>query len=149
MLDYVICDRHLAPHISLFPMQYGFKPHIISIGMVIDLAFEPDAGKTLVCPTEILQTAGPRMRHDDWASHWLEAQAVEPDLQVPWDATASIEATRMYARFGYAVESYMLATDPFATPAHFGRASRIAFQWQEVSFVNKCDHIYSAPSCSF
>ena len=69
MLDYVNCDRHLAPHISLFPMQYGFKPHIVSIRMVIDLAFEPDAGKTLVCPTEILQTAGPRMRHDDWASH--------------------------------------------------------------------------------
>ena len=70
-------------------------------------------------------------------SHWLAAQAIEPDLHVPWDDTASIEATRLYARFSYAVEGYMLATDPNATPAHFGRASRITFQVQEVSFANK------------
>ena len=103
----------------------------------------------MVCPTELLPTIGPRLPQDDWSSHWLAAQAIEPDLQVPWDSTASIEATRLYARFGHAVESYMLATDPFATPGHFGRASRIAFSEQEVSFANKQDHIYASPTCSY
>ena len=103
----------------------------------------------MVCPTELVQTMGPRLPQDDWASHWLAAQAIEPDLHVPWDDTASIEATRLYARFGYAVEGYMLATDPNATPAHFGRASRITFQEQEVSFANKQDHIYASPTCSY
>ena len=84
---------------------------------------EPDVGKTMVCPTELVQTLGPRLPHDDWSSHWLSAQAIEPELQVPWDDTASIEATRHYAHFGYAVESYMVATGPYATSGHFGRAS--------------------------
>ena len=135
MLDFVVCDRHLAPHIGLFLTYYGFKPHIVCVRLVINLAFEPDVGKIMVCPTERVRTLGPRLPHDDWSSHWLSAQAIEPELQVPWDDTASIEATRLYARFGYAVESYMLATDPYATPANFGRASCIAFKEQEVSFA--------------
>ena len=105
MLDFVVCDRHLAPHIGLFPKYYGFKPDVVSARLVVNLAFEPDVGKNMVCPTELLPTIGPRLPQDDWSSHWLAAQAIEPDLQVPWDSTASIEATRLYARFGHAVES--------------------------------------------
>ena len=114
---------------------------MVSIRLTLDLAFEPDQGKLMVCPTELAETFGPREIDDDWATHWLNAQKVEPELQVPWDTSASIEATRMYARFGYAVESYMLSTSPYASFSQCGRARRLTFHTHTVHFTFKYEHL--------
>ena len=66
----------------------------------------------------------------------------------PSVANASKAASNLYAKFGYAAESYLLSTFPDATSQHFGRASRITFKKVKVSLANENGHIYTQPCVS-
>ena len=75
--------------------------------------------------------------------HWARAEGVR------LETTASKAATDLYAKFGYAAESYLLSTFPDATSQHFGRASRITFKKVKASLANENGHIYMQPCVSF
>ena len=98
---------------------------------------------------EISDYAGPREWDDGWAKHWNLAANVQPQVDVPWDSSASWEATVLYSRFSWAVESYFLATNPDADEKHHGRASKITVKEEEATFDNDFTHIYATPACSF
>ena len=126
-------------------MDYPFKPHIIAVRVCIDKEVEVDRHRVLDVPLEILSTHGPRNFGDGWAKHWRLAEAVETNIEAPWNAEASQEATKLYSKFAWAAESFLLATSPEATSRHFGRGSSITFKEVEVSLSNKGEHIYATP----
>ena len=67
----------------------------------------------------------------------------------PISSNASKAATDLYAKFGYAAESYLLSTFPDATSQHFGRASRITFKKVKATLANENGHTYMQPCVSF
>ena len=106
LIDFVVASRDLAPKLTLRPiLHYGFKPHVVSIRVLINADVEPDLGRRLAVPHEICEHAGPREIDDTWTMHWNLADAIQPALDVPWDTSASKEATKMYAKFSWAAES--------------------------------------------
>ncbi len=126
LIDFAVASGDLAPKLTLRPiLHYGFKPHVVSIRVHIAAGFEPDIGRRLVVPHEICEHAGPREFDDTWAKHWNLADAIKPKLGVPWDTSASWEATKLYSQFSWAAESYFMATNPAATDKQHGRASKL------------------------
>ena len=111
--------------------------------------FAPDTAKMMHTPHEIQISHGPCEFDDDWSKHWLEAQEVKADLEVPWNTSASEAATQLYARFSKAAESYLLSTFPLAESKHFGRGSQIKFSIKKASIGNDLAHIYATPTCSY
>ena len=55
----------------------------------------------------------------------------------------------MYAKFSWAAESYFMSTDPAASDKQHGRASKLEFVEEDVTFGNDMCHLYATPACSF
>ena len=109
----------------------------------------PDEAYTIDAPTEISQSFGPRNYMDNWWMHSAKAEGVRLETTAPISGNASKAAIDLYAKFGYAAESYLLSTFPDATSKHFGRASNITFKKVKVSLANENGHIYIQPCVSF
>ena len=143
-------SHELAPYLRVMPWyDYGFKPHIVSLRFIIDKEVLTDTGWVIDAPLKISQTFGPTNWYDNWQHHWEEAEHVKASINAPWDHGASIDATELCARFGYAAESYILATNPEADERHYGRRSKIAFKEVAASLSNESGHLYVDHICSF
>ena len=137
LIDYATHSDDLAPYLDIEGIQdFPFKPHVISIKATIHREVSPGEAYVIDVPTEISQSFGPRNFKDDWRKHWAKAEGVVFETTVPISGNASEAASNLYAKFGFAAESYLLSTFPDATIQHFDRASKITFKKVKASLAN-------------